>query len=118
MKNKKGCIVNMTSVSGSVGIAGQTNYCASKAGIIGMTRALAKEVGRMGIPVNCVAPGFIETDMTAKLGEKHLEEVKKMIPMRRLGLASEVADLVSFLVSDKARYITGQVFTIDGGLTS
>lgn len=118
MKNKKGCIVNMTSVSGSVGIAGQTNYCASKAGIIGMTRALAKEVGRMGIPVNCVAPGFIETDMTAKLGEKHLEEVKKMIPMRRLGLASEVADLVSFLVSDKARYITGQVFTIDGGLTA
>jgi len=118
MKNKKGRIINMTSVSGSIGMPGQTNYCSSKAGIIGFTRSLAKEVAKLQIPVNCVAPGFIETDMTAKLGEKHIGEIKKMVPMQRLGQAKEVADLVSFLVSDKASYITGQIFTIDGGLTA
>jgi 3-oxoacyl-[acyl-carrier protein] reductase len=118
MKNKRGAIVNMTSVSGSVGMPGQTNYCASKAGIIGFTRALAKEIGKLQIPVNCVAPGFIQTDMTDKLGEKHIGEIKKMIPMQRLGTAEEVAELVHFLVGEKARYITGQVFTIDGGLTA
>jgi len=116
LKNKRGAIVNITSVSGLIGLAGQTNYCASKAGIIGFTRALAKESARAKVPVNAVAPGFIETDMTDKLGEEHLKEVVKQIPMRRLGKSEEVADLVSFLLSDKARYITGQVFTIDGGL--
>ncbi|MBD3344572.1 MAG: 3-oxoacyl-[acyl-carrier-protein] reductase [Chitinivibrionales bacterium] len=118
MKNKKGCIVNVTSVSGLVGVPGQTNYCASKAGIIGFTRSLAKEVGKLQIPVNCIAPGYIETDMTRKIPDKHLEELKKMIPMKRFGTVEEVADLIAFLISDKARYITGQVFTIDGGMTA
>ncbi len=117
-KNKRGCVINITSVSGQVGIAGQTNYCASKAGIIGFTRALSKEAAKLGIPVNCVAPGYIDTEMTKAMPEKHLEEIKNMIPMRRMGTASEVAEVVSFLASDKARYITGQVFTIDGGLTT
>lgn len=117
-KNKRGCIINITSVSGLVGINGQTNYCASKAGIIGFTRALAKEAAKLGIPVNCVAPGYVDTEMTKAIPEKHLEEIKNMIPMKRMGTAKEVADLVSFLASDKARYITGQVFTIDGGLTA
>ncbi len=117
-KNKRGCVVNITSVSGQVGIAGQTNYCASKAGVIGFTRALSKEAAKLGIPVNCVAPGYIDTEMTQAIPEKHLEEIKKMIPMRRMGTAKEVAEIVAFLASDKARYITGQVFTIDGGLTT
>jgi 3-oxoacyl-[acyl-carrier protein] reductase len=118
MKNKRGCIINMTSVSGSVGLPGQTNYCASKAGIIGFTRSLAKEVAKLGIPVNCIAPGFIETDMTRKMNEKHIAEIKKSIPMQRLGSAREVAAVVDFLISDQARYITGQVLTIDGGMTA
>jgi 3-oxoacyl-[acyl-carrier protein] reductase len=117
-KNKRGCIINISSVSGLVGIAGQTNYCASKSGIIGFTRALAKEAAKLGIPVNCIAPGYIDTEMTRLLPEKHLEEIQNMIPMRRMGKAQEVADLVSFLCSEKARYITGQVFAIDGGLTA
>lgn len=117
-KNKRGCIINIASVSGLVGIAGQTNYCASKAGIIGFTRALAKEAAKLGIPVNCIAPGYVETEMTQAIPEKHIDEIKNMIPMRRMGKAQEIADMVSFLSSDKARYITGQVFAIDGGLTA
>jgi 3-oxoacyl-[acyl-carrier protein] reductase len=118
MKMKKGRVVNVSSVSGQIGLPGQTNYCASKAGIIGFTKSLAKETAKLGIPVNCVAPGFIETDMTKRINEKHIEEIKKTIPMQRFGQAEEVADLVSFLVSDSARYITGQTFFVDGGLSA
>ncbi|MBN1308758.1 MAG: 3-oxoacyl-ACP reductase FabG [Chitinispirillaceae bacterium] len=117
-KNKRGCIINIASVSGLNGIAGQTSYCASKAGIIGFTRALAKESARLGIPVNCVAPGYVDTEMTRAIPEKHIHDIIAMIPMKRMGTVQEVADLVAFLASDKARYITGQVFSIDGGLTS
>ena len=118
LKHKKGSIVNITSVSGFMGVGGQTNYCASKAGIIGFTKALSKECARAQVPVNCVAPGYIETDMTNALNEEHLKEIKKTVPMKRLGTAQEVAELVSFLLSHRARYITGQVLTIDGGLTA
>ena len=118
LKAKKGSIVNVASVSGLIGLAGQTNYCASKHGIIGLTKALAKEAARAKVTVNAVAPGFIDTDMTEKLGAEHIDEVRKQIPLRRFGTPKEVADLVSFLASDNARYITGQVFTIDCGMTA
>ncbi len=116
LKKKSGSIINIASVSGLIGLAGQTNYCSSKAGIIGFTRALAKEAARAKVTVNAIAPGYIETDMVKKMDEKILDGIKKTIPMRRFGQVEEVADLVQFLVSDKARYITGQAFTIDGGL--
>ncbi|MEU1042986.1 3-oxoacyl-[acyl-carrier-protein] reductase [Streptomyces sp. NPDC005551] len=116
MKRKKGVIVNMSSISGVYGHATQTNYSASKAGIQGMSLSLAKEVAAYGIRVNVVAPGFIETDMTEALPEKVREQALKSIPLKRYGGAAEVADLVSFLVSDKAAYITGEVIQIDGGV--
>ncbi len=116
LMKSQGSLVNITSVSGLIGIAGQANYCASKHGIIGMTRAFAKEMRK--VRINAIAPGFIESDMTAVLDEAYLKEMKKQIPMKRLGKASEVANLASYLLSDKSTYITGQVFTIDGGMTA
>ena len=112
---KYGRIVNVVSLSGLKGLPGQTNYSAAKAGIIGATKALAQEVGRRGITANCVAPGFIKTDMTEGIDEK---DFKQLIPLNRFGTAEEVADAVCFLASDKASYITGQVLSINGGLYS
>jgi 3-oxoacyl-[acyl-carrier protein] reductase len=107
--------VNVVSLSGLKGLPGQTNYSAAKAGVIGATKALAQEVGRRGITANCVAPGFIKTDMTEDLNEK---DFKQLIPANRFGTAEEVADAVCFLASDKATYITGQVLSVNGGLYS
>jgi len=112
---RKGRVVNVVSLSGLKGLPGQTNYSAAKAGVIGATKALAQEVGKRGITVNAVAPGFIKTDMTEGIEEK---DFKAMIPLSRFGTADEVADAVCFLASDKAAYITGQVLSINGGLYS
>ena len=114
MKQKSGNIINISSVAGIIGTARQVNYSAAKAGIIGFTKALAKEVASYNIRVNAVAPGYIETDMTKDLKQK--EEFIKRIPSGRFGKPEEVAKAVSFLASDKAAYITGQVINIDGGL--
>jgi 3-oxoacyl-[acyl-carrier protein] reductase len=117
MKRRAGCVVTLSSVSGVYGHATQVNYSASKAGIIGFTRALAKEVGSYGIRVNAIAPGLIETDMTSPLGEQLKERWMKSIPLGRFGRADEVADLVSYLASDNASYITGSTVEIHGGIT-
>lgn len=116
MKRRSGSIINISSVVGQRGNAVQTNYAASKAGIIGFTKALALELGPRNIRVNAIAPGFIETEMTATLNAKVLEDWKKSIPLRRPGTAREVADLAVFLASDQSTYITGQVIAINGGL--
>lgn len=116
VKQKSGKIINLSSVVGLVGNAGQVNYAASKAGVIGMTKSLAKEVGSRGITVNAVAPGFIETDMTEVLGDKFKDESKKAIPLKRLGKPEDVANVVYFLASDLADYVTGQVINVDGGM--
>ncbi len=117
-KQKSGAIVNVSSTSGLKGTAGQTNYCASKAGIIGFTRALSKELSPYGVRVNCVAPGFIRTDMIKNIPDIKMQEYEKFIPMKRLGAVDEVSDPILFLLSNKASYITGQVIAIDGGLTA
>jgi len=118
MKARRGRIVNIASVSGLMGNPGQANYSASKAGVIGLTRTVARELAPRNITVNAVAPGFIATEMTAKLGEEILAEVRKQIPLGRLGQPQDVADAVLFLASEAAAFVTGQVLTVDGGLTS
>jgi len=118
IKARWGRIVNVGSVVGRMGNAGQTNYAASKAGIEGFTRALAQEVGSRSITVNCIAPGFIDTDMTAQLSEAQTDELSATIALRRIGSPEDVASAVSFLVSDDAGYVTGETLHVNGGLYS
>lgn len=115
LMKKYGRIINIVSLSGLKGLPGQTNYSAAKAGVIGATKALAQEIGRKGITVNAVAPGFIKTDMTGDLNEA---ELKAMIPLKRFGLPEEVAHTVGFLATEGAAYITGEVISVNGGLYS
>lgn len=116
MKQRYGRIVNMSSVVGIAGNAGQANYAASKAGIIGLTKSVAKELASRGVTANAIAPGLIETDMTDKLSDKVKAEMLGQIPLKRLGQPADVAAAVAFLVSDEAAYITGQVLQVDGGM--
>ncbi len=117
MRARYGRIINIASVSGLIGNPGQTNYSASKAGLIGLTRSLSKELAKRKVTVNAVAPGFIESEMTEILGEAILKEVKKRIPANRIGTADDVSACVLFLASPAASYVTGQVLTVDGGMT-
>ena len=116
MRARYGRIINISSVSGLIGNAGQTNYSASKAGLIGMTRSLSRELAGRKVTVNAVAPGFIESEMTAVLGESIVDKIKERIPSKRLGLPADVGAAVLFLASPAASYVTGQVLTVDGGM--
>lgn len=116
VRQRQGRIINITSVSGIAGQGGQTNYAAAKAGIIGFTKSLAKELGPRNITVNAVAPGFIPTDLTARMPEEWKQRVIEMTPLRRMGRPEEVAYAVAFLASDEAAFITGEILTVDGGL--
>lgn len=115
-RQKSGSIINMSSVVGVMGNGGQANYCASKAGLIGLTKSVAREVGSRGVRVNAIAPGFIQTDMTDVLDETVKENLQKSIPLQRIGSAEEVAKVTLFLASDMSTYITGQVIQVDGGM--
>lgn len=116
MKEKYGKIINMSSIVGITGNAGQANYASSKAGIIGLTKSMAKEVAKRGITINAVAPGFIDTDMTKAVNEKAKEAFLTQIPMNKMGTAEDIADAALFLATDRSKYITGQVLVVDGGL--
>ncbi|MGL4763210.1 MAG: 3-oxoacyl-[acyl-carrier-protein] reductase [Sarcina sp.] len=116
LRQKSGKIINISSVIGLIGNAGQVNYAASKAGVLGITKSLAKELGSRGITVNAVAPGFIETDMTSELSDNNRDFIKNNLPLKRFGSADDVANVVRFLASDEANYITGQVINVDGGM--
>jgi len=117
LKNRSGKIINISSVIGQIGNSGQSNYAASKSGVEGMTRALAVELGSKNININCVAPGYIETDMTKDLDEKVLQDMKNNIPLNKLGSSIDIANLICYLSSELSSYITGQIINIDGGMT-
>lgn len=117
VKQRAGRIINLSSVSGVMGNAGQANYSASKAGVIGLTKSVARELARRGITCNAVAPGYIETEMTAQMPEAAKEAVKQQIPLQRTGTVWDIAEMVAFLASEKASYITGQVISVDGGMS-
>ena len=116
IRQKAGKIINMSSVVGVIGNAGQVNYCASKAGLIGMTKSLAREIGGKNINVNAIAPGFIDTDMTKVLSEDQKKNILSQVPLKRFGNALDIANLALFLASDQSDYITGQVIHVDGGM--
>jgi len=116
VRNKFGRIISISSVAGVMGQAGSTNYAASKAGLIGMTKSIAREVGKKNITANCIAPGFIQTDMTAVLPDVVKQAAMEVIPVRRFGTVEDVARAVAFLASDDAGYISGQVLCVDGGM--